>query len=102
MAQIWYGMPPIPEARWKELKLDDERNIEEALATIQLVIDVFDYLRTPEIQGKLRHVYNKIWAEIDVFQDACNAVHTSRSDAIPTWNLTRLWEQYNKYSPPSN
>jgi hypothetical protein len=82
------------------LRLDDPQNIEEALATLQLVIDIFDYLRTPEIQGKLRHVYNKIWTELDVFQDACNAVRTTGGEAAPTWNLTRLWEEYNKSDLP--
>jgi hypothetical protein len=96
MSQIWFGIAPICEARWNALRLNDRGNIEEALANIQLVIDIFDYLRTPEIQGKLRHIYNKMWAEIDVFQDACNAVRERRGEAIPAWNLTRLWEEYNR------
>jgi hypothetical protein len=76
--------------------LNEESNIEEALATIQVVIDVFDYLRKPAVQGQLRHVYNKIWAEFNVFQDACKALHTQRGEPVPDWSLTKLWEEYNK------
>jgi hypothetical protein len=34
--QIWFGIAPVSEARWKAKKLDEEEKyIEEAMATIQ-------------------------------------------------------------------
>jgi hypothetical protein len=86
----------MSDARWKARGLDEEGNIGEALAIIQVIIDVFDNLRLPEVQGQLRHIFNKVWVEIDVFQDACNAVRTSRGEPAPEWSLTKLWQEYNK------
>jgi hypothetical protein len=74
--QVWFGAAPVSDARWRAKGLDAEDNIEEALAIIEQVIDIFKYLASPDIQGGLRHIHNKVWAEIDVFQDACNAVCT--------------------------
>ncbi len=94
--QVWFGIAPVSDARWKAKGLDEEAHIEEALAIIQQTIDIFDYLRSPEVQGNIRHIFNKIWADIDVFQDACNAVRRSGGEAAPEWSLSKLWQEYNK------
>jgi hypothetical protein len=87
----------VSDARWRAKGLDAEDNIEEALAIIEQVIDIFKYLASSEIQGGLRHIHNKVWAEIDVFQDACNAVRTTRGEPAPSHNLTKLWQEYTKF-----
>ncbi|OZJ06593.1 hypothetical protein BZG36_00644 [Bifiguratus adelaidae] len=96
-SKIWLGIAPVSDARWCAKGLDEEANIEEALAILQQVVDVFDYLRKPEIQGQMRNVHNKIWAEIDIFQDACNAVRTTKGEPAPDFSLTKLWQEYVKY-----
>jgi hypothetical protein len=90
------GIAPVSDARWRAKCLDEQDNIEEALAIIQQVVDVFEYLRKPEVQGKLRDIYNKIWAEIDIFQDAINAVYTACGEPVPEWSLSKLWQEYTK------
>lgn len=92
--QVWLGIAPVSEARWRAKGLDAIENIEEALAIIQQVIDVWIHLAKPEIQGDLRHINNKVWAEIDVFQDGCNAVRTSKGEPVPAHSLTKLWEVF--------
>jgi len=67
-------MAPVSDALWDAKSLDDEANIEEALAILQTVIDVFDYWRKPEIQGQQRDVFNKVYFELDIFKDASNAL----------------------------
>lgn len=84
----------MSEARWKAKGLDDEENIEEALAILQSVVDVFDHLRQPGIQGKLRDVFNKVYAELDVFQDASNALRATRGEILPGWSISKLWQEY--------
>jgi len=86
----------MSEARWKSKALDKEDNIEEALSIIQSVIDVFKVLASPEAQGDFRDINNRFWAEIDVFQDACNAVRTSKGEPAPAHNLSKLWLEYIK------
>ncbi|CZT11376.1 uncharacterized protein RAG0_15549 [Rhynchosporium agropyri] len=95
--RVWLGLVPITDARWKAKDLDATENIEEALAIIQQVVDVFKHLAKPAIQGDLRNINNKLWAEIDVFQDACNAVRTTKGEPIPDWNLTKMWEAFHKH-----
>jgi hypothetical protein len=89
-------MVPVSDARWRGEGLDEQENIEEALAVIQQVIDVFEYLRSPDVQGKLRDVFNQVWAELDIFQDAINAVYVARGDQPPIWSLSKLWQEYTK------
>ncbi len=89
-------MAPVTEARWRAKGLDAQDNIEEALAIIEQVVDVWKHLATPEIQGELRTMNNKLWADIDVFQDAVNAMYTARGESAPEWNLTKLWEAFNE------
>ncbi|KUJ08973.1 uncharacterized protein LY89DRAFT_676349 [Mollisia scopiformis] len=93
--KIWFGIAPMSEAQWKSKGLDEQDNIEEALAVIELVIDVWTHLCTPKIQGDIRHVHNKMWAEIDVFQDALVAEAGSRGETIE-YNFTQLWHEYIK------
>lgn len=85
----------MSETQWASKNLDDQDNIEEALAVIELVIDVWKHLCSPKIQGDIRHVHNKLWAEIDVFQDAINARASARGEQ-PEFNLTALWHEYIK------
>lgn len=89
-------MPPISAARWKSKALDDEQNIEEAMAIIKQVIDVFQYQLKPEVQGDIRTTFNKVWAEIDVFHDAIVALHTQRGEPTPEFNIAKLWQEYIK------
>lgn len=85
----------MTEARWKSKNLNDQDNIEEALAIIEQVIDVWKYLCSPKVQGDIRYIHNKIWAEIDVFQDAINARAAARGEPVE-FNLTQLWYEYIK------
>lgn len=93
-SRIWHGLAPISDARWRSQGFDKEEKHEEALAVIQQVIDIWKYLATPEIQGELRQTFNKLWAEIDIFQDACNALQTNKGLAKPSHSLTALWQEY--------
>ena len=86
----------MTDARWKAKGLDATDNIEESLAIITQVIDVWKHLAKPEVQGDLRNINNKLWAEIDVFQDACKAVRTTKGEPAPEWSLTKLWEAFNE------
>lgn len=83
----------MTEAQWKSKKLDEQDNIEEALAIIEQVVDVWKHLCSPKIQGDIRYVHNKLWAEIDVFQDAINARAAARGEEAE-FNLTALWHEY--------
>ena len=93
-------MAPVSDALWKAKSLDDEANIEEALAVLRSVIDVFDYWRKPEIQGQLRDVFNKVFLELDVFKDATNALRSARGEAVPDWSISRLWQEYVQFDSP--
>lgn len=87
-------MAPVTDVDWRERSLDDRSNIEEAIAIIRQVVDVFDYLREPDVQGRLRDGYNRIWAEWDIFQDAANAMHDEKGEMRPEWSLSKLWQEY--------
>ncbi|KAK0122479.1 hypothetical protein ONS95_010710 [Cadophora gregata] len=95
--KVWLGIVPVTDARWRAKGLDATDNIEEALAIINQVVDVFKHLAKPEVQGDLRNINIKLWAEIDVFQDACNAVRTTKGEPAPEWSLTKLWETFNEH-----
>lgn len=84
----------MTDVNWRERSLDARSNIEEALAIIRQVVDVFEYLREPGVQGRLREGYNRIWGEWDVFQDAVNAMHEEKGDRRPEWRLSKLWKEY--------
>jgi hypothetical protein len=89
-------MAPVSDARWRSEDLDERDNIEDALAIIQQVVDVFEYLRAPEVQGTLRDIFNHIWAELDTFQDAITAIHVAKGGKTPDWSLSKLWQEYIK------
>lgn len=89
-------MAPVSEARWRSKGLDKFEHVEEALAIIEQVIDVWKHLAKPEINGELRTTNNKLWAEMDVFQDAANAMYKARGDPAPAWSMTKLWEAFNE------
>ncbi|OBT91099.1 hypothetical protein VE02_00135 [Pseudogymnoascus sp. 03VT05] len=93
-AKVWFGIAPVTDVEWRERSLDDRENIEEALAIIRQVVDVFDYLREPDVQGRLRDGHNRIWAEWDIFQDAVNAMHEAKGEKGPEWSLSQLWREY--------
>ncbi|EMR83678.1 hypothetical protein BcDW1_7686 [Botrytis cinerea BcDW1] len=92
--RIWHGMSPIPPARWKSIGLSKLDNVEVALSQIQLIVDVFDYLHTPRVQGRLRDIYNHIWFEFDILQDVLDAVEVSNGRSKPVYNLPALWQEY--------
>ena len=92
--QIWFGMSPMTAAQWKARQLDDREHIEEAIAVIRQVIDVFKYLRSPQIHGQLRRIHNNVWCEVDVFQDAINNLSASNGNAEPPFNMTWLWQEF--------
>lgn len=87
-------MAPVPDARWSSENLDGQDNIEEALAIIQQVVDIFAYLRSPPIQGTLRDMHNLIWVELDVFDDALQALYAGKGQTPPDWKLSKLWKEY--------
>ncbi|KFY56833.1 hypothetical protein V496_06624 [Pseudogymnoascus sp. VKM F-4515 (FW-2607)] len=93
-AKVWFGIAPVTEVDWRERSLDEMSNIEEAIAIIRLVVDVFQYLREPNVQGTIREGYNRIWGEWDVFQDAVNAMQDEMGEKRPEWSLSKLWQEY--------
>jgi hypothetical protein len=93
-------MAPVSGTLWEAKGLDDEANIEEALAILQSVIDVFDYWRKPEIQGQLRDVFNKVYLELDIFKDASNALRSTKGEPVPSWSISRLWQEYVQFDSP--
>ncbi|RDW57279.1 hypothetical protein BP5796_12729 [Coleophoma crateriformis] len=91
---VWFGMVPMSDARWQAKGLDDPDNIEEAIAVIRQVVDVFEYFRKPSIQGQFRLTHNKIAAEIDIFQDAIEALRLGEGRPDFEFNLTKIWQDY--------
>lgn len=87
-------MAPVPDARWSSEGLDEQDNIEEALAIIKQVVDIFAYFRGPSIQGTLRDMHNLIWTEIDIFDDAIQAFYAEKGQDTPKWKLSKLWRVY--------
>lgn len=87
----------MSEAHWKAKGLDEEKNIEEALSILQSVVDYFEYIRRPDIVGKRRDVHNKVYVELDVFQDACDALHATQGKHKPGWSLSKLWQEYVRF-----
>lgn len=71
-------------------------NIEEAMATIQLAIDVFKYWMKPEVHGRIRTTHNRVWTELDVFNDAIVGLRKSREEPEPDFNIAKLWQEYVK------
>ena len=49
--QFWFGITPVSEAGWKAKKLDEEDDHRRSNGYHSRVIDIFDYLRNPEVQG---------------------------------------------------
>ncbi|KAF7890521.1 hypothetical protein EAF00_008836 [Botryotinia globosa] len=92
--RIWHGMSPIPPARWESMGLSKLENIDAALSQIQLIVDVFEYLHTPRVQGRLRDIYNHIWFEFDILQDVLDALEVSNGRSKPGYNLPALWQEY--------
>jgi hypothetical protein len=86
----------MPECHWKAKRLDDEDKIEEALSVLQSVCDVFDYWRRPDIQGSLRATHNKVFIELDVFQDAMKALYAEKGETPPEWSVSKLWQDFVK------
>lgn len=84
----------MTELDWRERGLDERSNIEEAIGIIRLVVDVFEYLREPDVQGALREGYNRIWGEWDIFQDAVNAMQDEKGEKRLEWSLSKLWQEY--------
>ena len=94
--QLWWGMPPMPDALWVSKGLDEEESVEEAMAIIQQAIDIFKYQLRPDIQGEMRTTHNKIWSEIDVFQDAIAALRAQNGETAPEFNMAKLWQEYSE------
>ncbi|KAF7936971.1 hypothetical protein BELL_0320g00150 [Botrytis elliptica] len=92
--RIWHGMSPIPPARWESMGLSKPENIDVALSQIQLIVDVFEYLHTPRVQGRLRDIYNHIWFEFDILQDVLDALEVSNGRPKPVYDLPALWQEY--------
>ena len=90
----WHGLAPISDARWRAKGLDAEANIEEAIAVIREVVDLWAYINSPPIQGQLRNSFNKIYVELGIFQDACDAARAARGEARTTHNIALLWREY--------
>jgi hypothetical protein len=84
----------VSDAQWRAKGLNKQDNIEEALSLIRQVVDVFQSFAETDTQGELRNTWNKIFLEIDIFQDACNAVRKARSKALPAHNLSTLCREY--------
>lgn len=84
----------MTEAQWKARGLDERDNIEEAIAVIRQVIDVFKHFRSPQVHGKMRRIHNNVWCEIDVFQDAIKNLSASKGESEPPFNATWLWQEY--------
>ena len=89
-------MPPMSDARWAAKGLDEEDNIEEAMAIIQQAVDVFKYQLKPDVQGEMRTTHNKVWTEFDVFQDAIVALRSQNGEPVPQFNIAKLWQEYTK------
>ena len=96
IAFVTFVMWTLLIERFWYFRLVQPGRAEEALAIITQVIDVWKHLAKPEVQGDLRNINNKLWAEIDVFQDACKAVRTTKGEPAPEWSLTKLWEAFNE------
>lgn len=94
--QIWEGVQPIPQCRWDIKKLDDRSNIEDALAYMTMVVDVFKYIAKPEIQGAIRDANNSIVVEFSIFMDAMVAANAEKSQAAPDYDLSKLYMTYMK------
>ncbi|KAF7876957.1 uncharacterized protein EAF02_008177 [Botrytis sinoallii] len=92
--RIWHGMSPIPPARWESMGLSKPENIDVALSQIQLIVDVFEYLHTTRVQGRLRDIYNHIWFEFDILQDVLDALEVSNGRSEPVYDLPALWQEY--------
>ncbi|RFU28834.1 hypothetical protein B7463_g7506, partial [Scytalidium lignicola] len=95
-SRIWFGLAPVPDARWRAKGLDKMDNIEEAIAIIQLVVDVFKHWTKPEVHGNLRTTHNKVWTEYDVFQDAIVGLKQQQGEPAPDFNIAKLWQEYVK------
>lgn len=87
----------MSEARWAAKGLDEEDNIEEAIAIIQQAIDVFKYNLKLDVQGEMRTTHNKVWTEIDVFHDAIVALRAQNEEEAPDFNIAKLWQEYIMY-----
>lgn len=86
----------MSDAIWASRELDEQKNIEEALAIIQQTINVFKHLLKPAIQGDMRKTHNKVWTEFDVFQDAIVALRSHKGEPAPAFNIAKLWQEYDE------
>jgi hypothetical protein len=86
----------MSDALWASKGLDEEGNIEEAMAIIQQAVNVFKHQMKPDVQGEMRTTHNKVWCEIDVFHDAIVALRSQNGEAAPEFNIAKLWQEYSK------
>lgn len=86
----------MSDALWTSKGLDEEGNVEEAMAVIQQSVDVFKHQLKPDIQGEMRTTHNKIWCEIDVFHDAIVAFRAQNGEPRTEFNIAKLWQEYSK------
>jgi hypothetical protein len=91
-SRLWEGIIPISENRWRQKKLDQDENFDEACQHLTATVSAFNYLNQPDIQQKLRDTFNLIAAELNSFEGALNAVR-SREGKEPVM-VTALWEEY--------
>lgn len=42
----------------------------------------------------MRDVHNKVFAELDVYQDAINDLYARNDDDLPAWSVSKLWQEY--------
>lgn len=87
-------MALVSDAWWLTKKLDDHANIKEAMAYIQLVISVFNYLQIPQIHANMRDTYNLIYDQFSLFQDAINGLRREM-DEEPL-QITGLFEEFTR------
>lgn len=90
-------MGVISDAWWLTKKLDDQGNVHEAMAYINLAISVFDYLKKPKIQANMRDTHNLVHEEISLFQDAINGLRREM-DETPL-QITALCEEFTRLVP---
>jgi hypothetical protein len=91
-SRLWEGIVPLSETRWRQKRLDEDENFDEACQHLSAAVSTFGYLNQPDVQHNLRETFNLIFAEFKTFEEALNASR-SKEGKEPVVVAAR-WEEF--------
>jgi hypothetical protein len=91
-ARVFQGMVPISGETWARKQLDDPENVVMACEYLSLVVRVFQFLNSVDVQTKLRDSFNLISSDLKDF-DFALMMKRQEQGLLPV-SSAALWAEY--------